>query len=108
MSRHSRALVVSDEEHQLPLASAGGRQVAPHTTSGPGRLLHQAYTSIGQSIEKRANRLAHKVGLDPIAVTEIIEKAFEVTTEERQAKLDDLHDRLGTADDHSMRELQKC
>ena len=114
MASGSRALVVfnsSNEEQQLPLATVGplGRQVVPHVTSGPGRLLYQGIKYIGRSIEKPANRLAHKAGFGPIAVTEKIEKAFEITSEERLAKLDDLYDRVGSADhdDHSMQELQK-
>ena len=56
-----------------------GKQVTPHTTYGPGRLLNQAYIFIGKSTEKRAD--AHKAGLGPIAVTEAIEKAFNITSE---------------------------
>ena len=114
MASGSRALVVfnnSNEEQQLPLATVGplGRQVVSHVTYGPGRLLNQAYKCIGRSIEKQANRFAHKAGLGPIAVTKKIEKAFEITSEERLAMLDDLYDRVGSADhdDHSMQELQK-
>ena len=114
MASGSRALVAfdnSNEGQQLPLATFGplgtGRQVVSHTTYGPGRLLNQAYISIGQSIEKQANRLAHNMGLGPIAVTELIEKAFEIAPEERQDKLDDLYDRLGSTDDHDIGELQK-
>ena len=113
MASGSRALVLynSNKEQQLPLAtvSPSGKRVVPHTTYGPGRLLNQMYISIGQSIEKRANRLAHKAGLGPIAVTETIEKAFEMTSEERLAKLDDLHVRVGSADhdDINLRDLQK-
>lgn len=111
MPLESRAIVPFDksaEDQNLPLAFVGppGRQVI-HSTFGPGRLLNQAYISVGQSIEKRANKLAHQVGLGPIAATETIEKAFETASEGREAKLDDLHDRLGTGDDQSVRELQK-
>lgn len=111
MPSESRALVpfsYSDEDQNLPLAFVGphGRQII-HSTFGPGRLLNQAYISVGKSIEKRANKFAHQVGLGPIAVTEKIEKAFETALEGREAKLDDLHDRLGSGDDRSVRELQR-
>ena len=115
MASRSRELVLynSNEEQQLPLpvatVSPSGKRVVPHTTYGPGRLLNQMYISVGQSIEKRANRLAHKAGLGPIAVIETIEKAFEMTSEERLAILDNLHDRVGSADrdDIKLRDLQK-
>ena len=113
MASGSRALVLynSNEEQQLPLAtvSPSSKRVVPHTTYGPGRLLNQMYISVGQFIEKRANRLAHNAGLGPIAVTETIEKAFELTSEERLAILDNLHDRVGSADhdDIKLRDLQK-
>ena len=112
MASGSRALVLynSNEEQQLPLAivSPSSKRVVPHTTYGPGRLLNQMYMSVGQFIEKRANRLAHNAGLGPIAVTETIEKAFELTSEERLAILDNL-DRVGSADhdDIKLRDLQK-
>lgn len=114
MASGSRELVLynSNEEQQLPLplatVSPSGKRVVPHTTYGPGRLLNQMYISVGQSIEKRANRLAHKAGLGPIAVTKTIEKTFEMTSEERQAILDNLHDRVGSADRDNikLRDLQ--
>lgn len=65
---------------------------------GPGRILHNVYTSIGRSLESTANRMAHRSGLGPIAATKRIEKQFGDSVAIRQEILDRLFCFLNVAE----------
>ena len=62
----------------------------PVQTRGPGRILHNVYRKIGQSLESTANHLAHCAGYGPIAVTEEIAQQFGESLVTRRNKLDQL------------------
>ena len=76
----------SEESGPLPLI-VNPPPNALQVQIGPGRILFNAYRSIGQSLESTANHLAYRAGLGPIAVTEKIEQQFGGSLN-RQEKLD--------------------
>lgn len=91
----SQALVLFGLEEDsrpppLTVATAGDLRVST-VTVGPGRILYNAYTSIGRTLEKEANVAAHRAGLGPIALTDRIEKMFVDSPKVRQEKLDDIY-----------------
>ncbi|KAJ7134017.1 hypothetical protein C8R43DRAFT_1022198 [Mycena crocata] len=53
---------------------------------GPGRTLHDLYSTLGGAAEKHANRAAHNLGLGPAAVAERI-RLFFGDGSERESKL---------------------
>jgi hypothetical protein len=57
--------------------------------ASPGRTLALFYSSLAQTIEAKANRVAHNRGIGPAAITEQID-AFFGTGKERLAKLEEL------------------
>jgi hypothetical protein len=85
--------------------------------AGPGRLLTKAYLTGGHVMEKKFNRLVHKLGLGPEAVAKRINDRLEQVsseglrvllsriTESRQSN-ESNPDHLAVADKHS-RELEK-
>ncbi|KAJ7896580.1 hypothetical protein B0H13DRAFT_2033978 [Mycena leptocephala] len=76
----SQALAIRDPSAPSALISD------PHTRSplirgsssaaGPGRILNGLYDRLGGTLEKRANRVAHRAGLGPAAITEKIRSYF--------------------------------
>lgn len=110
MATASRALVLSDaqpDNRSLPLALVR-RDLDVSVQLGPGRLLNQAYASIGRAAEKGANRMAHKFGMGPIALTDRIDQALCNLGKDRNEMLDKLHDYAsGTSDDRSFSKLEK-
>ncbi|KAJ7624459.1 G-protein alpha subunit-domain-containing protein [Roridomyces roridus] len=61
----------------LPLIARAPGTIAPHSTFvGPGRTLHELYSSLGNVAERHANRAAHNLGLGPAAVAERIRLSF--------------------------------
>lgn len=106
----TRALVVfrgQDDGSTLPLSAAPThhdlRVSTPHR--GPGRILHNLYTSVGRSLETTANRMAYQSGLGPIAVTNRIEKIFGESLAIRQEKLDDLFHIMNVIGDADAQEM---
>ncbi|KAJ7909013.1 hypothetical protein B0H13DRAFT_2015463 [Mycena leptocephala] len=76
----SQALAIRDPSASSALISD------PHTRSplirgsssaaGPGRILNDLYDRLGGTLEKHANRVAHRAGLGPVAITEKIRSYF--------------------------------
>ncbi|KAJ7498869.1 hypothetical protein FB451DRAFT_1203270 [Mycena latifolia] len=55
--------------------------------TGPGRTLHELYSTLGGTAEKHANRAAHNLGLGPVAVSERIGLFFGDGSERETALL---------------------
>jgi hypothetical protein len=83
----SFALVIRPDDTLLPLST---RSECPVAIVGPGRTLHQVYSSTGRYVEKKANRIAHNLGLGPSAVTTRIQEMFG-SRDERESKLDEFY-----------------
>ncbi|KAJ7118138.1 hypothetical protein C8R44DRAFT_923364 [Mycena epipterygia] len=66
------------------------RVLAPAFT-GPGKTLHEIYSTLGDRAEKHANRAAHSLGLGPAAVAERI-RIFLGNGSQREAALSELRD----------------
>jgi hypothetical protein len=76
----SQALAIRDPSAPSALISD------PHTRSPlirgsssaacPGRILNDLYDRLGETLEKRANRVAHRARLGPAAITEKIRSYF--------------------------------
>jgi hypothetical protein len=92
MSLNSRALVLASTPcgHER-LTAVPFEPAVPAQTLGPGRLLHHAYSSAGQHLEKSAGHLAHLLGHGPEAAANLIEKVFGNDIRERQSRLEDLY-----------------
>ncbi|KAF8160271.1 hypothetical protein K438DRAFT_1776618 [Mycena galopus ATCC 62051] len=70
-------------------SSLGGRWgavVTAFSNPSPGRTLNEVYTSLGQPLERQANRAAHNPGLGPHAVAEKV-KLYFGTGKERAQRL---------------------
>ncbi|KAJ6497316.1 hypothetical protein C8R45DRAFT_1093710 [Mycena sanguinolenta] len=52
----------------------------------PGRTLYEVYSTVGQALETRTNRIAHRLGLGPDVAAQKI-TAFFGTGEERELRL---------------------
>ncbi|KAJ7104865.1 hypothetical protein C8R44DRAFT_886895 [Mycena epipterygia] len=77
----------------LPLLPRSPRVLIPAAFTGPGKTLHEMYSTLGARAEKHANRAAHSLGLGPVAVTERI-RIFFGDGGERESALSDLRDRI--------------
>jgi hypothetical protein len=94
------------------MASSGIGAVVPHTDGpptevrqsfsetwailinpSPGRTLNEVYSTIGQSLEIRANRIADLLGLGPLAVARKITSFFG-TGEKRHQQLNTLRNQI--------------
>ncbi|KAJ7616138.1 hypothetical protein FB45DRAFT_873410, partial [Roridomyces roridus] len=61
----------------LPVSTRAPRTIAPHSEFvGPGKTLHELYSSLGNVAERHVNRVAHNLGLGPAAVAERIRLSF--------------------------------
>ena len=85
----SRAIVLfgGPESGPLPLIRNPPPDLRVQTL-GPGRTMYIAFRKIGQYIESSVNRIAHRAGYGPIAVTEKIVRQFGESPMTRQEKLD--------------------
>ncbi|KAJ7115337.1 hypothetical protein C8R44DRAFT_739924 [Mycena epipterygia] len=85
----------------LPLVqrTSTGKSITSWSPSGPGKTLHEIYSTLGLSAEKYANRAAHTLGLGPRAVAHRIQ-AFFGDGYERESK-------LNLFGDHHFRRLEK-
>jgi len=65
---HSHSLVPSSGD-QLPVAVRPERSVASASSNilVPGRILNHVYSSVGDSLGNSINRVAHRLGLEPVA-----------------------------------------
>jgi hypothetical protein len=76
-----------------PLVIPSGHQLTVENyqtyPSGPGRTLHEIYTSGGIFLQRHANRMAHRLGLGPGAATHRIENFFGDGVE-RESNLSEL------------------
>lgn len=106
----TRALVVftgQDDGRTLPLSAGRTHHDLRVSTlnRGPGRILHNLYTSVGRSLETTANRMAHQSGLGPIAVTDRIEKILGESIAIRQEKSDNLFHIMNVVGDADAQEM---
>ncbi|KAF7369323.1 hypothetical protein MVEN_00260600 [Mycena venus] len=53
--------------------SAGRDGIVLFSPHGPGSTLHHIYSSLGHFAERKANRMAHRLGLGPVALTRRIQ-----------------------------------
>ncbi|KAJ6605597.1 hypothetical protein DFH09DRAFT_204846 [Mycena vulgaris] len=71
----SLALTRLNTLHVSPRQS-GALVQSPAAFIGPGKTLHEIYSSLGAMAEKHANRAAHSLGMGPIAVGERLSTHF--------------------------------
>nr|GAT44855.1 predicted protein [Mycena chlorophos] len=84
------ARVASHPHPDLTTRQLAVRLRQPLTIATPGRVLHSAYTRVGNAAEKQANKLAHLFGLGPLALYDNIEK-FMGAGSEWETKLDEIN-----------------
>jgi hypothetical protein len=89
--------------HPLHLIPRPELRLLPSNVPGPGRILNKVYTSAGRVLEDRANHLAHKHGLGPIAATNRIQKALGDSAKARLAMMKVLYRQTGS--DRDLQEL---
>jgi hypothetical protein len=63
------------------------------SVAAPGRILYETYNSLGLTAERRANRVAHRLGLGPLALVSRIGK-FMGDGAIREAKLHEIRNQV--------------
>ncbi|KAF9465710.1 hypothetical protein BDZ94DRAFT_298439 [Collybia nuda] len=81
---------LKDESMPSSLVIRGITTIGHRQNRGPGVLLHQLYSTIGEQVGKKTDELAQRLGFGPEAVTRRIQEAFGVQ-EQRLLKLVELH-----------------
>ena len=84
----SRAVVLFGGPESGPLPLIRNPPPDLRVQTGPGRILYNWIKETGKILESTANRIAHRAGYGPIAVTEQIVQQFGESAVTRQEKLD--------------------
>ena len=84
----SRAIVLFGGPESGPLSLIRIPPPDLRVQTGPGRILYNWIKGTGKILESTANRIAHRAGYGPIAVTKKIVQQFGESAVTRQEKLD--------------------
>ncbi|KAJ7136818.1 hypothetical protein C8R44DRAFT_362977 [Mycena epipterygia] len=78
MIPYTNAIITTDSRlrGRRDLETRGARRWGIILSPTPGRTLTEVYTSIGKVLETHANRMAHRLGLGPISVSQKIASFF--------------------------------
>ncbi|KAJ7104902.1 hypothetical protein C8R44DRAFT_987793 [Mycena epipterygia] len=90
----------------LPVFLRSPGVLAPVSFIGPGKTLHEIYSTLGDRAEKHANRAAHSLGLGPAAVAERI-RIFFGDGSDRESALSQVQDGIPGKLEKACRRLMK-